>query len=33
MSLEAPLEAYLDGKRTHDEDPEVEANDSLDAGI
>jgi hypothetical protein len=33
MSLEAPLVTYMEGKRKYDEDPEVEANDSLDAGL
>jgi len=31
MSIETPLGMYLEGKRKYDEDPEVEANDSLNA--
>jgi hypothetical protein len=33
MRLESQLETYREGKRKYDEDPEVEANDSLDAGL
>jgi len=33
MSLELQLKTYLEIKRKYDEDSEVEANDSLDAGL
>jgi hypothetical protein len=33
MKLEVPLRTYLEGKRKYHEDPEVEANDSLDSGL
>jgi len=33
MSLESQLKRYWEGKRKYDEDPEVEADDSLDAGL
>jgi hypothetical protein len=33
MRLESQLETYREGKRKYDEDPEVEANDSWEAGL
>jgi hypothetical protein len=33
MSLQSQLKTYLENKRKYDEDPEVKANDSLDAGL
>jgi hypothetical protein len=33
MSLESQLKTYLERKRKYDEDLEVEASDSVDAGL
>lgn len=33
MNLQPQLKTYLNSKRAYDEDPEVNANDSLDAGL